>query len=548
MEIATTTTATMTTSTPPSNDPSIFDIESYISRYQTKSNITHRRLLFASHQCYINNNHKEAMKGFQLLELRLKQMGNTKLYREVFGDHDDNTSSMEIYGGGRNVDDTNNNMDVDDHVIHDDNVAVVISDPPVNKTSHNNDSNKNKTIIKAPPSKFDYDTHYIHQAESNSSTTLQTLEANLSTAQSRLSKDSIRNSFLAIGKFYHNRGMSSEALRYFQRAKEYCVGSMTTASNIGSNSSSSRNTMTFHHQTNDIVLSIIECALDASSSTNNKMIVNLCAEQMNYQQNDSKTTTANNSQGAPSNSDNDNHHYNSKLKCARGIVYLNEGRYNLAATTFLSIKHVSFVNQFNSILSAEDIALYGGLLGLITLDRNKIESMIEIEAWRERLELHPRLNEAIKCYMKAEYGQCLQLLQSMKHVMAMDLFLQSHADKLLMLMREKCIIQFFQPYSSLSLIKMKDLFGFDTVDDVEDLVASLIESKRIVGAKIDGVNKTLTRMSVHGLEQRRRKIMMRKVGLMGDRLIDEVEGMILRMSCLENEIVVVGDDDNTKNN
>jgi len=130
----------------------------------------------------------------------------------------------------------------------------------------------------------------------------------------------------------------------------------------------------------------------------------------------------------------------------------------------------------------------------------------------------------------------------------MDLFLHSHADKLLMLMREKCIIQFFQPYSSLSLIKMKDLFGFDTVDDVEDLVASLIESKRIVGAKIDGVNKTLTRMSVHGLEQRRRKIMMRKVGLMGDRLIDEVEGMILRMSCLENEIVVVGDDDNTKNN
>ena len=106
-------------------------------------------------------------------------------------------------------------------------------------------------------------------------------------------------------------------------------------------------------------------------------------------------------------------------------------------------------------------------------------------------------------------------------------------------MREKCIIQYFQPYSSVSLLSMKDTFQFSTVDDVEDVVASLIESKRIVGAKIDGVNRTVTSMSVKGLKEKKRDRMMNKVGKMGDKLIYEVEGMILRMSCIENDIVVM---------
>lgn len=219
------------------------------------------------------------------------------------------------------------------------------------------------------------------------------------------------------------------------------------------------------------------------------------------------------------------------------------------------------MNQFNTVLSAEDLALYGGLLGLITLDRAAIERTIDVEVWRERIDVIPQLREAIRLYMKADYGGCLKLIMAdkvdkgisgsvegvatIKERMARDIFLHRHMDALWKMMREKCIVQYYRPYSSISLDIMVDSFGFDTVDEVEDVVASLIESRRIIGAKIDGVRRTLTSLSVSGLERRKRKMMVRKVGMMGDKLLHEVEGMLLRLACVENDVVVV---DETKSN
>ncbi len=357
---------------------------------------------------------------------------------------------------------------------------------------------------------------------------------------------------MALAKFYHNRGMSEEALRNYQRAKEYCGTNVaTTSASVGGGGSERRigtslssSSSSSNHQLQEIILSLAECAIEIQTESHyNKMITN----NNNYNteiQNQSSTTSA---EPSSHNHSNDTTSYNSKLKCVRAMAYLNQGEYYLAAITFLSIKQTSFTNQLNHILSTEDLALYGGLLGLITLDRNKIKNVVEVEAWRERLELYPSLQEAIRFYMKADYGSCLKYMHSLKEYMSMDMFLSPHLDKLWNMMREKCIVQYFQPYTSVSLLTMKESFGFDHVDEVEDIVASLIESKRIVGAKIDGMNRTLTRMSVKGLEQKRRDMLMKKVGMMGDRLIDEVEGMILRMSCLENDIVVVDENANRSN-
>ena len=72
------------------------------------------------------------------------------------------------------------------------------------------------------------------------------------------------------------------------------------------------------------------------------------------------------------------------------------------------------MNQFNTVLSAEDLALYGGLLGLITLDRAAIERTTDVEVWRERIDVIPQLREAIRLYMKADYGGCLKLIMADK--------------------------------------------------------------------------------------------------------------------------------------
>ncbi len=346
--------------------------------------------------------------------------------------------------------------------------------------------------------------------ETNSIHQLQTLEANLSNSQANLSKDSIRHSYMALAKFFQARGQSEEAITYFLRAKDHCSTTATTTSTTGSSSSS---TAVPNSPINEIILSMGECGLEAQKGHYDEMVVHLSTTSMDPI-------------------------YTSKLKCLRGIAYLNKGEYFLAAKTFLSIVHVAFTNQYNSVLCAEDLAIYGGILGLISLDRSKIDTLLEVEAWRERLEMVPHLQDAIKCYMKADYGGCLQRMEPMKEYLIRDLFMSPHVDTLWTMMREKCILQYSQPYSTVSLIAMKDSFRFENVDEVEDVVASLIESKRLVGAKIDGVNRTLTRISAKGYEQKRRQMMMKKVGVMGDRLINEVEDMMLRISCVENDIVV----------
>ena len=305
---------------------------------------------------------------------------------------------------------------------------------------------------------------------------------------------------------------------------------------------------------NDICLSLAECALEAQHPDYNSMILNM--KEFNVPpvvSNNSSSTNSSTRGGTGSGMHSSNKHhdhdiiiYASKVKCLRGIAYLNQGEYYLAAISFLSIKQSTFTNQLNSVISAEDIALYGALLGLITLDRTAIASMIETETWRERLELYPTLMESIQCYMKAEYGKCLQLVQLVKPAVEMDLFLSKHVNALWKLLREKCIVQYFQPYLSVSLVSMKESFGFDSVDEVEDLVASLIESNRITGAKIHGVNRTLTCMNAKGLERRRRKMLISKAGKVGKGLMDEVESMILRMSCLEKDLVVATDHDNNR--
>ena len=99
-------------------------------------------------------------------------------------------------------------------------------------------------------------------------------------------------------------------------------------------------------------------------------------------------------------------------------------------------------------------------------------------------------------------------------------------------------MQYFEPYSSVSLQTVMNLFAFKSLDEVEDVVAHLIERKEIVNAKIDGVNQTLNDTSVEELERSARRKMIRKLGRTGGRLLDEVDQMLLRMTCTDKGLIV----------
>ncbi len=78
--------------------------------------------------------------------------------------------------------------------------------------------------------------------------------------------------------------------------------------------------------------------------------------------------------------------FHHKLKAAQGIAYLCENKYKLAAATFTSIS-LELTNQFSSVISAEDIALYGALLGWATLDREMVCAVVMEGVFKPRLEV-----------------------------------------------------------------------------------------------------------------------------------------------------------------
>jgi hypothetical protein len=179
-------------------------------------------------------------------------------------------------------------------------------------------------------------------------------------------------------------------------------------------------------------------------------------------------------------------------------------------------------------------------MALLTLDRSEVANTLveKNTSFRDRLDSVPLLRDAIRAYVHAEYGNCLSLVDQIRGEWEMDMYLKPHAKTLWKRVRGKCLVQYFEPYISVSLQSIMESFAFESIEEAEETVVELIESKDIVGAKIHGVDRTLTKYTVEDVEKRKRRVMMRKLGRMGDGLLDEVEGMILRMACVENGLIV----------
>lgn len=69
----------------------------------------------------------------------------------------------------------------------------------------------------------------------------------------------------------------------------------------------------------------------------------------------------------------------------------------------------------------------------------------------------------------------------------LDIHLASHVRDLTNLIRNKAVVLYFQPFSSIKLDRMSSAFGW-TVDDVEQNVVALIQSGDIQG-RVDSQNK-----------------------------------------------------------
>lgn len=145
------------------------------------------------------------------------------------------------------------------------------------------------------------------------------------------------------------------------------------------------------------------------------------------------------------------------LQVLVGIGLLGQGKYEEAAETFLGIEPTA---TYDWIASSSDVALYGGLLALATMDRVTLQkSTLENSRFRSFLEHEPTVRKSISLFINGRYSLCLKNLEPIRPDLLLDIHMQKHAETIFRLIRRKCIVQYFTPFSCVTIKTLEKEFS-----------------------------------------------------------------------------------------
>ncbi|EKD20537.1 26S proteasome subunit RPN7 [Drepanopeziza brunnea f. sp. 'multigermtubi' MB_m1] len=296
----------------------------------------------------------------------------------------------------------------------------------------------------------------INQAETTR------LEAELKGYKNNLIKESIRMGHEDLGKHYQAIGDLHKAFEAYTRMRQ------------------------------DI--SMAKQIVDVS-----KHLIEVSIEQRNYVAVASNLQKIQGTLGSPD----DDRSLQPFLCTAQGLCHLDAADYYSAARKFLSVE-AGMGSSCSTFISPNDVAVYGGLCALATMDRNELQTkVLENSNFRTYLELEPHIRRAISSFVNGRYTACLEVLEAYRSDYLLDLHLQKHIDELHQLVRTKSIVQYFVPFSCVTLESLDAAFAAPGKTIEKELVAMI--TKKELDARIDTQNRLLTslpsapRSSLHNL-------------------------------------------------
>ncbi|TVY82137.1 COP9 signalosome complex subunit [Lachnellula suecica] len=147
------------------------------------------------------------------------------------------------------------------------------------------------------------------------------------------------------------------------------------------------------------------------------------------------------------------------LQAAEALAYFDGGEYHSAAVAFLNTA-AGMGSTAASVISPNDVAIYGGLCALATMDRNELQKkVLENSSFRTYLELEPQIRRAIAFFVNSRYTACLQILETYRADYLLDIYMQKHIDEIYYMVRSKSIVQYFIPFSCVTLDTMNQAFA-----------------------------------------------------------------------------------------
>ncbi len=184
------------------------------------------------------------------------------------------------------------------------------------------------------------------------------------------------------------------------------------------------------------------------------------------------------------------------LDACHGLAHMSSHRYRDAAEFFLKTKPsyitlepIGGVMFQREVLSANDVAVYGGLCALASMNRADLQSLVLAKSeFRQFLELEPHIRRAVSLFCSSKYAACLETLEAYRSDWLLDIYLQPLIGELFHLVRTKCIVQYLKPFSCVSLDEMTKAFAASSNGNIEEELVEMIQNRHLE-AKVDLVER-----------------------------------------------------------
>ncbi|KAF6820564.1 COP9 signalosome complex subunit 1 [Colletotrichum sojae] len=182
------------------------------------------------------------------------------------------------------------------------------------------------------------------------------------------------------------------------------------------------------------------------------------------------------------------------IKIVQGIALMGLDKFEDAAKSFLQTDAGKEGVDYSNIASPNDVAVYGGLLALATMDRKDLQTrVLDNQNFRTFLELEPHIRKAISLFVNGRYSACLAILEAYRADYLLDIYLQRHVSAIYSQIRSKCIVQYFVPFSCVTLSSLEEAFAIPDQSLVDELVVMI--KGGVLQARINTIDKTLVAVS-----------------------------------------------------
>ncbi|KAJ4286050.1 hypothetical protein N0V90_013397 [Kalmusia sp. IMI 367209] len=182
-----------------------------------------------------------------------------------------------------------------------------------------------------------------------------------------------------------------------------------------------------------------------------------------------------------------------------GLAHMCTQNFRDAATAFLNTspafltaEPAAGITWQREVLTGNDIAVYGGLCALASMDRSQLKDrVLDNNDFRNFLELEPHIRRAINLFCNSKYSACLEVLEAYRNDYLLDVYLSRVLTNIYGRIRTKSIVQYFIPFSCVTLDEMATKFQLTgEYASIEDELEAMINNGTL-NARIDLVDRLL---------------------------------------------------------